>query len=153
MSQSTADPAQGSVQAAVPGFDPATGKQNRFGPFKVWTRAEAVEMGRKSGEARRARAVQLKILRQGRERERAKPKPVLSEAEAYRVKRLKIVRAQIQHVDQLLEGSIDAQQISQLATASAKLAEQERLLAGRPTPGASKPAQIRPESEPSFEPE
>lgn len=71
----------------------------------------------------------------------------------YRLERLSKVRKQIRFVDSLLESSIDADQISKLATASAKLAEQERLLAGRPTPGSNKPKSSKSKVSSDFEPE
>ncbi len=46
--------------------------------------------------------------------------------------------------EQLVKGSPDPQAIDRLANAQMRLAEQERILAGRPLPGSRKPAPDRP---------
>ncbi len=54
----------------------------------------------------------------------------------YRQLRLVRVRAQLDRIDGMIEKENNPQHLAQLATASDKLAEQERLLAGRAAPKA-----------------
>lgn len=63
----------------------------------------------------------------------------------YRTLRLARVRAHLDRIDSMIERETDPQRLSQLAQACDKLAEQERLLAGRPAPKAeeSKRGQVR----------
>jgi len=56
------------------------------------------------------------------------------------------VRALIGRLDDMVGVETDAQKLDRLASAQAKLAEQERILDGRPLPGSRKP---RPERTPS----
>jgi hypothetical protein len=58
----------------------------------------------------------------------------------YVLKRLERVRAQLSKIDTMLEEEVDPAKLDRLAACQARLAEQERLLAGRPLPGSNRPA-------------
>lgn len=62
------------------------------------------------------------------------------QATGYTARRLARVRAQLDMIDGLIERCRDAQKLDRLAAASAKLSELERVLDGRPTPGAHRPS-------------
>lgn len=73
------------------------------------------------------------------------PNPI---CDAYLATRLAGVREQLRLIDQRIaeeagRPKADGQRLSWLATASARLAEQERQLAGRPLPGSLKPTQSK----------
>ena len=53
--------------------------------------------------------------------------------------RLVRVREQLLKLDAMIEKETDAQKLDRLASASAKLSEQERVLDGRPLPGSRRP--------------
>jgi hypothetical protein len=53
--------------------------------------------------------------------------------------RLVRVREQLTKLDAMIEAEEDAQKLDRLASASAKLSEQERVLDGRPLPGSRRP--------------
>lgn len=63
--------------------------------------------------------------------------------DGYLEKRLKTVRAQLDRIDTLMASEEDPQRLDRLASAQARLAEQERLLADRPMPGSKRPAPER----------
>jgi hypothetical protein len=54
-------------------------------------------------------------------------------------KRLARVRNQLDRLDGMIEKEIDPMKLDRLASAQARLSEQERLLAGRPGPGSFRP--------------
>jgi len=57
----------------------------------------------------------------------------------YVEKRLVRVRRQLDRIDEMLMEESDPQKLDRLAAASMRLAEQERILAGRPLPGSRRP--------------
>jgi hypothetical protein len=57
--------------------------------------------------------------------------------------RLERVRLQLDRVDKMMMEEDDPQRIDRLASAQMRLAEQERILAGRPLPGSRKPVPDR----------
>lgn len=63
----------------------------------------------------------------------------LSPDDAYRLSRLACVRAHLDRLDKMLQTEKDPRDLDRLASATARLSEQERLLAGRPLPGAHRP--------------
>ena len=73
--------------------------------------------------------------------------PVAGIAEAipdeYRAKRLARVRKQLDRIDDLMDEECDPQKLDRLASAQARLAEQERILRGEPLPGSRRPAPER----------
>lgn len=66
----------------------------------------------------------------------------------YVSQRLARVRLQLARLDDLLDSETDPQKIDRLASAIARLAEQERQLANRPLPGSRRPPKERPLSAP-----
>jgi len=99
-------------------------------PKHLITSATASELGKKGNAIRWA------------------PKPPQPIAEAipasfpdYTAKRLFRVRKQLDRLDEMMAEEDDPQRIDKLASAQARLAEQERLLAGRPLPGSHRPRQ------------
>ena len=58
----------------------------------------------------------------------------------YTLRRLARVRLQLDRLDAMIQTETDPQRLDRLASAQAKLAEQERQLAGRPLPGSLRPA-------------
>jgi len=104
-------------------------------PSARFTSANAKEMAAKSAETRRK-------LREERAKAAQVPElpPLPSEAlPGYLNERLVRVRAQLDRLDAMLLHAVDAQEIERLARAAGVLAEQERLLDGRPLPGSRKP--------------
>jgi hypothetical protein len=59
-------------------------------------------------------------------------------------KRIKRVRSQLERLDQMLVTEDNAQAIDRIASASARLSEQERILSGRPLPGSQRPRLAKP---------
>lgn len=94
-----------------------------------FTAANAREMAARSHEARR-------------EREVAFPQPTLQTApqlSSYVAKRLARVRRHLDRLDELMMTETDPQKLDRLASAQARLAEQERILDGPPLPGSLRP--------------
>jgi molecular chaperone GrpE (heat shock protein) len=60
--------------------------------------------------------------------------------EEYLQKRIGRIRAQLDRCDEMLLVEIDPQKMQWLATVTAKLSEQERILSGRPAPGQLRPS-------------
>lgn len=58
----------------------------------------------------------------------------------YMLRRLTRVRGQLDRLDVMMQTETDPQKLDRLASAQAKLAEQERQLAGRPLPGSLRPS-------------
>ena len=76
------------------------------------------------------------------------PQPATEPADVYTSQVLARVRVQLNLVNSALTNALeqpkpDAQAIDRLASAQMRLAEQERILAGRPLPGSRKPAPDR----------
>jgi hypothetical protein len=69
----------------------------------------------------------------------------LEAGDAYVARRLARVRAQLDAVDKEIEDSIsgDSKRLKELTDAQSRLAEQERLLSGRPLPGSRRPGPER----------
>ena len=53
--------------------------------------------------------------------------------------RLSRVRRQLTRIDEMMLDEVDPQKLDRLASAQSRLAEQERILAGRPLPGSRRP--------------
>jgi len=103
-----------------------------------FTAANAREM------AARAHTARLQRLASGRLAGETFPQPPqvgLDEAAgSYVIKRLSRVRAHLDRIDALLAEESDPKRLKELAEASHKLAEQERVLDNRPLPGSRRPA-------------
>ena len=105
-------------------------------------------MAARSHEARRLRLAQAELHADGSTAYQA---PV---ADQYRLSRLARTRKQLAQVDRMLEAATDAREVKSLADALARLADMERILAGRPLPGSRRPRaeHSRPDQRVSAEP-
>src|SRR5512135_2504762 len=107
-----------------------------------FTRENAAEMARRGNLARWSRY---------RPPAQAPAMPVAIAAEGYPTQRLIRVRDQLDIIDQRIteEASklkgLDGQVLNWLCAAQERLAEQERILAGRPLPGSMRPTRARDE--------
>ncbi len=110
------------------------------------TKENAVEMQRRSAAAQRARKeAQLKAVAD-----------IPLDSEEFRMRRLNRVRAQLERVDRMIERETDPSRLDRLASAVARLNEQERQLSNRSMPPTLKAnaIQARPKrSTPLPEPE
>lgn len=68
------------------------------------------------------------------------PQQPLTPPDSYTGDRLSRVRSQLDRLDVMMQTETDPQRLDRLASAQAKLAEQERQLAGRPLPGSLRPS-------------
>lgn len=104
------------------------------------TSSNAAELGRLSGEARNRRA-------QAR-RNRASELQTIAETPVhspnFQQERLSRVRAQLTKIDAMMASETDPSKLDRLASAQARLSEQERILDGRPLPGSHRPSKPRP---------
>jgi hypothetical protein len=114
-----------SPQLAIVGMPSKRGK-------RLFDSTTAREAGRKGGKARAEKAAREKA------EAIAKAQAPTLEAENYVQLRIASVRAQIAKLDLQIMKSRDAQKINWLASAQAKLAEQERILSMRPAPAPLK---------------
>ena len=71
-------------------------------------------------------------------------KPVTDQIDSFTFQRLMRVRAQIERIDALLADEDEPKQLKELADALTRLADQERILAGRPLPGSRRPEKDKP---------
>lgn len=98
----------------------------------LFTPEIAADMARRSHDARK------------RNEEREQPADAdASQADVYRTVRLTRTRKQMRRVDAMLTKATDAKELKALCDALARLAEIERILAGRPLPGALRPGKDR----------
>jgi hypothetical protein len=104
------------------------------------TRANARRMAAKSHDARRQR-------RLAREYPHASPQPI-PQLTDYVSLRLTRVRKQLDKVDGMMMKEKDPQKLDRLASAQTRLAEQERIMSGRPLPGSRRPGKEKPRREP-----
>jgi hypothetical protein len=115
----------------------------RLKPFQ-FTADNAREMALRSAESRRAAAASPEaVLRAGQARVSAET------ADRYVAKRIVQVRRQIEGLNERLEAAVDPKDIKALCDAISKLAELERVLAGRPLPGQRRPGKDAPARRPA----
>lgn len=69
--------------------------------------------------------------------------PALQIADGYHEARLVRVRAQLDRIDEMMLDEDDPGKLDRLASAQARLSEQERILRGEPLPGSRRPAPER----------
>jgi hypothetical protein len=103
-----------------------------------FTTANAREMAARSQAARRQRTLEreaTKAIAPGL----SQAKPQQDDDALFIAKRLARVRKQLDRIDGMIEKETDPMKLDRLASAIARLAEQERLLAGRPMPGSFRP--------------
>ena len=75
------------------------------------------------------------------------------EPDPFTARRLSRVRDQLDRIDDLAADETDPKRLKELADATTRLAEQERILAGRPLPGSRRPTEDRaPRRQPRTEP-
>lgn len=132
-------PALAQALIASPACRSVGSMANPFG----FTKENAAEMARRGAVTRR-RKYQERKLREERDRQRAAQ--VLADTDPtadYITIRIGRIRAQLDRLDEMLLLEADPQKLSWLATCTAKLAEQERVLSGRPQPGQLRPSAPR----------
>jgi hypothetical protein len=71
------------------------------------------------------------------------PEIVPELANDFALRRLNRVREQLDKLDALASGEKDTKRLKELADATTRLSEQERILAGRPLPGSRRPKEGR----------
>jgi hypothetical protein len=98
-----------------------------------FTAANAREMAARSHEARRERSLMAE-----------NDPTTTANVPDYVAQRLVRVRKQLDRLDRLIMTVEDPQKLDRLASAQARLAEQERILDGRPLPGSLKPKPPKP---------
>jgi hypothetical protein len=103
-----------------------------------FTTANAREMAARSQAARRQREMQRQAT-SAMAAATPQPNPRPGDNDQFVTKRLARVRKQLDRIDGLIEKETDPMKLDRLASAQARIAEQERLLAGRPLPGSRKP--------------
>jgi hypothetical protein len=108
------------------------------------TSANAREMAAKSRAAKIAYKAQREEDRRIAAEARVKAEMEAKQLPAYAERRLARVRKQLDMLDDEISAELrkkhpDGQRIDRLAAASSRLAEQERLLDGRPMPGSLRP--------------
>jgi hypothetical protein len=104
----------------------------------LFTTATAREMAARSHAARLKRTTQreaARVVAPGF----PQAKPQQDDDALFIAKRLARVRKQLDRIDGMIEKEIDPMKLDRLASAQARLAEQERILAGRPMPGSLRP--------------
>lgn len=113
-----------------------------------FTRDNAKQFSAKANQARWSRAKQPKLPEAQAEQVPASPDDGYVQTTVSRTRR------QLDRLFELMEEELDPQKLDRLASAIARLAEQERQLSGRPLPGSLRPKQKRTKrSNSSAEPE
>lgn len=101
-----------------------------------FTPEQAREAALKSHEAQRMRKLALTLAQPADPAHDLAPK---AKPDDYMLRRLTRVRGQLDRLDEMMRTEMDPQKLDRIASAQAKLAEQERQLAGRPLPGSLRP--------------
>jgi hypothetical protein len=104
-----------------------------------FTSANAREMAARSQEARRQRKIEREATPMVPQ---SSPQPG-DNNDDFITKRLARVRMQLERLDAMMEKETDAQKLDRLASAQARLAEQERVMAERPLPGTRRPTNTK----------
>lgn len=117
-------------------------------PLHRFTSENAARFGRMGADARRRKQEQIVAAAQAEEQRQSDLARDLLPADDYLRERLLYVRRQLKRLDEMLLVENDAQKLSWLATTTAKLAEQERVICGRPMPGQYRPTSPRRRSDP-----
>jgi hypothetical protein len=113
-------------------------------PKHKFTPANAKQFASKGGHARhQAYLKEREILRSLTATAMALPR--LEPDDAFRQRRLERVRQQLNRLDEMAAKEKNPLTLDRLYSAIAKLAEQERILAGRPLPGSHRPSKQRQE--------
>jgi DNA-binding protein H-NS len=116
----------------------------------------AAEMGRKSRVIVAQRRQQLEeaadIIKQLKENTPDRSAEAVA-SNQYVQETLTRTRIQLDRLFVLMDAETDPQKLDRLASAIARLAEQERQLSNRPLPGSLKPSQAKPRRSAEIEPE
>jgi len=110
--------------------------------MSLFTTANAREMAARSQAARRQRTTQREAAKENAAPQ-SQTNPQQDDDALFVAKRLARVRKQLDRIDGMIEKETDPMKLDRLASAQARLAEQERLLSGRPLPGSRKPGKDR----------
>jgi hypothetical protein len=108
-----------------------------------FTSQNAASMAAKAHEARRRNFLAAKEAKKDRPQDEQRGAAIAVESaniDAFSRQRLMRVRKQLDRLDNMIEAETDPAKLDRLASAQARLAEQERQLAGRPLPGSFRPA-------------
>lgn len=107
-------------------------------PMPQFSPANAREMAARSHAARKKRTIERDAAQNLAEPVSQtiadQPKP-----DEFIARRLARVRKQLRRIDDLLDTETDPAKLDKLASASSRLAEQERVLSDRPLPGSRRP--------------
>jgi hypothetical protein len=95
----------------------------------LFTRENAAMLGQKGAIARWAKPPEPPL-----------PETIAQMTEEFADRRLMRVREQLEKLDALAAGEKDTKRLKELADATTRLSEQERILAGRPLPGSRRPS-------------
>src|SRR5262245_45793669 len=101
-------------------------------PRVLFTRENAREM------AARSNAIQRERRRESQTLAPLSP-PATGDHDPYVASRLMRVREQLNRLDSMMSKETDPNKLDRLASAQSKVAEQERILDGRPLPGQRRP--------------
>lgn len=112
----------------------------------LFTAETAAEYARRSHEARKAAKLRSTELSQ------STPTDPLNAIPAYTLERLIRVRKQLDRIDEMMMAESDPQRLDRLASAQARLSEQERTLDGRPLPGSMRPSKATSTRRPTVSP-
>jgi hypothetical protein len=108
-------------------------------PFQ-FTPERAAELARRGHAMRKAEAEAVKVMAVAND---------TLKVDGYVAKRIVQVRRQIEGLNERLEAAVDPKDIKALCDAISKLAELERVLAGRPLPGQRRPGKDAPTRRPA----
>ncbi len=106
--------------------------------FSYFSKENAKAMSRLGLEARLKRKAELRTIAQQPD------KPMIEDATSYQRTTLLCVREQLKRLAVMMAKETEAQKLDRLASAYAKLSEQERILDGRPLPGSRRPRPEKP---------
>lgn len=114
------------------------------------TPENAAEFAAKSVEARRRKA---EAARERAEKLNGIAKSAVEESQDFQNQRLSRVRAQLNKLDEMISEELDPAKLDRLASAQARLSDQEFALSGRHKPGLTRPGRQPTKTAPaSFEP-
>ena len=106
----------------------------------AWTPEDAAAAARRGWEKRRANP---KPKQADPPQDQSKADPADAKADTFNARRLLRVRKQLTRLDDLMDQENDPAKLDRLASAQARLSEQERILRGEPLPGSRRPAPDR----------
>jgi hypothetical protein len=99
-----------------------------------------VELGRNT----RFTSERMKAMWEDRRAKLNPPPPIAEPITPFAREQRDAIRRQLTRLDGLMSDTTDPRDLDRLAAAWAKLAEQERILDGRPLPGSRRPVEVKP---------